>query len=150
MPHFQGTRGFALSTSYFTFEKLSTMPISVVTGGAGFIGSNLLQIMVPKYPGYFFVNIDCLTYAANLSNLESVAGYSNYAFEKTDITDFAALEKCFEQHQINSVIHLAAESHVDRSIVGPSKFIRTNIVGTFYLLELARKYSEKNGPFRFV
>ena len=120
-----------------------------VTGGAGFIGSNLLLMMVPKYPDYLFVDIDCLTYAGNLSNLQSIAGLPNYVFEKVDITDFPALEACFGKHQINAVIHLAAESHVDRSIVGPAKFIRTNIAGTFYLLELARKISEKGTSFRF-
>ncbi|HEX2897648.1 MAG TPA: GDP-mannose 4,6-dehydratase, partial [candidate division Zixibacteria bacterium] len=121
-----------------------------VTGGAGFIGSNLLLMMAPKYSDYLFVNIDCLTYAGNLLNLESISDLSNYKFEKVDITDFPALEKCFAENQFDSVIHLAAESHVDRSIVGPAKFIRTNIAGTFYLLELARKISENNKSFRFL
>jgi len=120
-----------------------------VTGGAGFIGSNLLLMMVPKYPEYMFVNIDCLTYAANLSNLEAIANLPNYRFEKVDISDFPSLEKCFAVHEINSVIHLAAESHVDRSIVGPAKFVRTNIAGTFYLLELVRKISGEETSFRF-
>ncbi len=121
-----------------------------VTGGAGFIGSNLLLLMVPKYPYYFFVNIDCLTYAGNLSNLESISARSNYVFEKVDITDFEPLGKCFEKYQINSVIHLAAESHVDRSIVGPAVFMKTNITGTYHLLELARKISKKDKSFRFL
>ncbi len=121
-----------------------------VTGGAGFIGSNLLLMLAPKYPEYLFINIDCLTYAGNLSNLESISALPNYVFEKVDITEFPALEKCFVENQINSVIHLAAESHVDRSIVGPAKFIRTNIAGTFHLLELARKFSEKEKPFRLL
>src|SRR3990172_13182498 len=120
-----------------------------VTGGAGFIGSNLLIMMAPKYPNYLFVNIDCLTYAGNLSNLESISDRPNYVFEKIDITDFPALEKCFERHQINSVIHLAAESHVDRSIVGPAHFVNTNIIGTFNLLELSRRIAENDRTFRF-
>jgi dTDP-glucose 4,6-dehydratase len=121
-----------------------------VTGGAGFIGSNLLLKLVPKYPDYMFVNIDCLTYAGNLLNLESVANYPNYKFAKVDITEFEALKTCFEENQIDSVIHLAAESHVDRSIVGPSRFIKTNITGTFHLLELARRFNEKDKSFRFL
>ncbi len=121
-----------------------------VTGGAGFIGSNFLLMMAPKYQDYLFVNIDCLTYAGNLLNLESISSLPNHKFEKVDITDFPALEKCFAENQIDSVIHLAAESHVDRSIVGPAKFIRTNIAGTFYLLELARKTSERDKSFRFL
>jgi len=107
-------------------------------------------MMAPKYPDYLFVNIDCLTYAGNLFNLESISDLPNYKFEKVDITDFPALEKCFAENQIDSVIHLAAESHVDRSIIGPAKFIRTNIAGTFYLLELARKTSERDKSFRFL
>lgn len=119
-----------------------------VTGGAGFIGSNLLLRMVPKYQDYLFVNIDCLTYAGNLANLSALESASNYAFEKVNICDFRALQGLFEKYRFNGLIHLAAESHVDRSITGPSDFITTNIIGTFNLLELAREVS-KTEAFRF-
>jgi len=121
-----------------------------VTGGAGFIGSNLLLMLVPKYPDYLFVNIDSLTYAANLSNLESIAKSPDYRFEKIDICNYRELENCFSKYDINGVIHLAAESHVDRSIIGPAEFIRTNIDGTFNLLELSRRLKEKDSTFRFL
>ncbi|MCX6830405.1 MAG: dTDP-glucose 4,6-dehydratase [candidate division Zixibacteria bacterium] len=121
----------------------------IVTGGAGFIGSNLLLYMVPKYPQYLFINVDCLTYAGNLSSLTSVEKAANYRFEKINICDYQALQTCFEKYDIDSVIHLAAESHVDRSIVGPAEFIRTNVMGTFNLLELARKKSAGKRKFRF-
>lgn len=119
-----------------------------VTGGAGFIGSNLLLSLVPKYPEFLFINIDCLTYAGNLANLRTIEKAANYCFEKVNICDFATLRDRFEHYGINSVIHLAAESHVDRSITGPAEFINTNIVGTFNLLELARE-AAKEGAFRF-
>jgi len=120
-----------------------------VTGGAGFIGSNLLLMMVPRYPDYLFVNIDSLTYAANLSNLSEIDSAENYEFEKIDITDYAGLEQCFNKYNFDSVIHLAAESHVDRSLIGPALFIQTNVMGTFNLLELARKAAVSNSNFRF-
>ncbi len=120
-----------------------------VTGGAGFIGSNLLLRLVPKYPRYLFVNVDCLTYAGNLGNLAAIERAENYRFEKVDICDLEALKGCFERHAIDAVIHLAAESHVDRSIVGPGSFINTNIIGTFNLLELARERIEGPRPCRF-
>jgi dTDP-glucose 4,6-dehydratase len=120
-----------------------------VTGGAGFIGSNLLLHLVRKYPDYLFVNVDCLTYAGNLSNLTGIEEAPNYRFEKIDIRDFDGLSQCFEQYHIDGLIHLAAESHVDRSITGPAAFVETNIGGTFNLLELARKKAEDNGHFRF-
>lgn len=120
-----------------------------VTGGAGFIGSNLLLHLVPKYPEVKFVNIDCLTYAANLSNLEPLEGASNYVFERVDIRTSDALAGCFEQHGIDAVIHLAAESHVDRSIIGPQPFVETNVNGTFNLLEQARRRHDETGAFRF-
>jgi dTDP-glucose 4,6-dehydratase len=120
-----------------------------ITGGAGFIGSNLLLYMVPKYPKYAFINIDCLTYAGNLANLKPVEKAQNYQFEKINICDFQKLHDCFDQYEIDAVIHLAAESHVDRSITGPSEFINTNIIGTFNLLELARKKHTEGNGFRF-
>lgn len=119
-----------------------------VTGGAGFIGSNLLLAMVPKYPDYLFVNIDCLTYAGNLTNLVALESAPNYRFERVNICDFEALRELFERYRLNGLIHLAAESHVDRSITGPAEFITTNIIGTFNLLELAREFA-KSEPFRF-
>ena len=120
-----------------------------VTGGAGFIGSNLLLLLVPRYPQYGFVNIDCLTYAGNLSSLKGIEHAPNYRFERVNICDFAALYECFRKHNIDAVIHLAAESHVDRSITGPAEFINTNIVGTFNLLELARRLQSEGREFRF-
>ena len=120
-----------------------------VTGGAGFIGSNLLLHLVPKYPDYYFVNIDNLTYAGNLLNLKAIEEAPNYRFEKLNICDFEALKGCFDRHQIDGLIHLAAESHVDRSIVGPAAFIESNIIGTFNLLELARAIHAEGKPIRF-
>ncbi|PWB70738.1 dTDP-glucose 4,6-dehydratase, partial [candidate division GN15 bacterium] len=120
-----------------------------VTGGAGFIGSNLLLMLVPRYPQYGFVNVDCLTYAGNLANLKAIETAPNYRFERVNICDFAALENCFGTHRIDAVIHLAAESHVDRSITGPAEFVNTNIIGTFNLLELARRSRSEGREFRF-
>ena len=116
-----------------------------VTGGAGFIGSNLLLHLVSKYPDNLWVNVDCLTYAGNLTNLRSIEKAPNYRFERVDITDFDALAAVFAGCDPDGIIHLAAESHVDRSIMGPSAFIQTNILGTFNLLELARKKSQRKG-----
>jgi len=121
----------------------------VITGGAGFIGSNLLLYLVPKYPDYLFINVDCLTYAGNLTNLRPIESAPNYVFEKINICDRQALEDCFQRYDINAVIHLAAESHVDRSIAGPAEFVNTNVIGTFNLLELALERSEVAGHFRF-
>ena len=121
----------------------------MVTGGAGFIGSNLLLYLVPRYPDYLFVNVDILTYAGNLANLKPIEKDANYRFEKIDICDAAALKECFEKYEFDGLIHLAAESHVDRSILGPARFINSNILGTFNLLELAREIHEKGGAFRF-
>jgi len=127
-----------------TFEKRI-----LVTGGCGFIGSNLLLYLVPKYPDYLFVNLDCLTYAGNLASLKEIENAPNYRFEKVDIRDFDSLKKCFKTYDITGIIHLAAESHVDRSITGPAEFISTNINGTFNLLELARMRAADGGEMRF-
>ncbi|MFC4725430.1 dTDP-glucose 4,6-dehydratase [Glycocaulis abyssi] len=122
----------------------------LVTGGAGFIGSAVIRLAVSR--GLSVVNLDALTYAASLENVASVASSPLYAFEHADIRDRAALERIFAAHQPDAVMHLAAESHVDRSIDGPSDFIETNINGTFNLLEAARKYwvgKGKPDDFRF-
>jgi len=121
----------------------------MVTGGAGFIGSNLLLYMVPKYSDCLFVNVDALTYAGNLTNLAAVENADNYRFERIDICDAERLGDCLRRHQIDGVIHLAAESHVDRSIDGPAQFIETNIIGTFNLLQLARQRMDEGVNFRF-
>lgn len=119
----------------------------LITGGAGFIGSHLVRLMVRKYPSYRIVNLDKLTYAGNLENLKDVDQMPNYAFVKADITDVEAIKKVFQDFEITDVIHLAAESHVDRSIEGPMDFVMTNVVGTVNLLQCARdawKESEGN------
>lgn len=110
----------------------------LITGGAGFIGTHLVKRMVKKYPDYQFVNLDLLTYAGNLENLLEVQDAPNYVFVKGDIRDAAGLDALFQQYDFTGVIHLAAESHVDRSIANPLSFIETNIVGTVTLLNAAR------------
>ncbi|MEZ8825280.1 dTDP-glucose 4,6-dehydratase [Vibrio amylolyticus] len=111
----------------------------LVTGGAGFIGSALIRYLL-KETKCEVINVDLLTYAGNLDNLKSVESHRNYTFEKIDIRDRFAIDEVFEKHQPTKVIHLAAESHVDRSIDGPGDFIETNILGTYTLLECSRKY----------
>jgi dTDP-glucose 4,6-dehydratase len=110
----------------------------LVTGGAGFIGSHVIRRLVNKYPQYLIVNMDSLTYAGNLENLRDVESKSNYKFVKVDIRDAEAVAKVFSDFNIEGVIHLAAESHVDRSIANPMEFIKTNIEGTVVLLNAAR------------
>src|SRR5580693_3560846 len=107
----------------------------LITGGAGFIGSNLIQHVIDNPKISRLVNLDCLTYAGRLENLEKVAQHPKYVFEKVDLRDKTATLHVVEKHAITQVMHLAAESHVDRSITGPGDFITTNIVGTFNLLE---------------
>lgn len=112
----------------------------LITGGAGFIGCHVVRLFVEKYPEYKIVNLDALTYAGNLENLKSVQDAKNYIFEKTNILDADALDAIFEKHQITDVIHLAAESHVDRSISDPLAFVMTNVIGTVNLLNSAKKF----------
>lgn len=116
----------------------------LITGGAGFIGSHVVKLFVKKYPNYRIVNIDSLTYAGNLENLVSVENESNYIFEKADICDTQKVREIFEKYMIDSVIHLAAESHVDRSITNPFEFAQTNIMGTLTLLNQAKDIFQKN------
>src|SRR5487761_2015363 len=110
----------------------------LITGGAGFIGSNLIHHVIDDARIAKLVNLDCLTYAGHLANLEKVSRHPKYVFEQVDLRDKAATLRVVEQHAITHVMHLAAESHVDRSITGPGDFITTNIVGTFNLLEACR------------
>jgi len=122
----------------------------LVTGGAGFIGSAVVRLAIAR--GHFIVNVDALTYAACLENVASVSEKSEYSFEHADIRDRNALDTIFEKHQPDAVMHLAAESHVDRSIDGPADFIETNVNGTFNMLEAARSYWQAHGKpqtFRF-
>ena len=111
----------------------------LVTGGAGFIGSHLVRLLVNKYPDYHIINMDVLTYAGNLENLKDIENKENYTFVKCDICDVEKVNQVFKKHQIDSVIHLAAESHVDRSIKDPFSFARTNVMGTLSLLQAAKE-----------
>ena len=116
----------------------------LVTGGAGFIGSHLVRLLVNKYPDYHIVNMDVLTYAGNLENLKDIENKENYTFIKCDICDVEKVKQVFKKHQIDSVIHLAAESHVDRSIKDPFSFAQTNVMGTLNLLQAAKEHWNGN------
>ena len=111
----------------------------MITGGAGFIGSHVVRLFVKKYPEYRIINVDKLTYAGNLENLKDVEASPNYVFERADICDFEKMSALMEGYGVDGVIHLAAESHVDRSIRDPFTFARTNVLGTLSLLEAARR-----------
>jgi dTDP-glucose 4,6-dehydratase len=110
----------------------------LITGGAGFIGSHVVRLFVEKYPDYHIINLDLLTYAGNLENNKDIQDSSNYTFEKGDIVDEAFVDSLFQKYQIDGVIHLAAESHVDRSITDPMAFVKTNVIGTCNLLNAAK------------
>lgn len=114
----------------------------LVTGGAGFIGSNLVRLLVNKYPEYNIINLDKLTYAGNLDNLKDIENAHNYRFVKADIADYEAVCKILKENEIDGIVHLAAESHVDRSILDPFIFARTNVMGTLSLLQAAKEYWE--------
>ncbi|HPJ78023.1 MAG TPA: dTDP-glucose 4,6-dehydratase [Prolixibacteraceae bacterium] len=114
------------------------MKTLLITGGAGFIGSHVVRLFVNKYPGYRVVNLDKLTYAGNLANLKDVENLPHYSFVRGDIVDGDFVQKLFEEHRFEGVIHLAAESHVDRSISNPTEFVFTNVIGTVNLLNAAR------------
>jgi dTDP-glucose 4,6-dehydratase len=116
----------------------------LVTGGAGFIGSHLVRLLVNKYPEYHIINMDVLTYAGNLENLKDVEAKENYTFVKCDICDLNTVKQIFVDYKIDSVIHLAAESHVDRSIEDPFSFAQTNVMGTLSLLQAAKTYWNSN------
>lgn len=121
------------------------------TGGAGFIGSNLLHYFVKKYPEYQWINFDALTYAGNLENLKDIENEPNYVFEYGTICDNHTINCLFETHCITDVMHLAAESHVDRSMVNPTLFVETNVMGTINLLNAAREYwKDDYGNHRFI
>lgn len=115
----------------------------IITGGAGFIGSHVVRLFVNKYPEYHIINLDKLTYAGNLANLKDIENKPNYTFVKADICDFDTIQQLMEKYHVDGIIHLAAESHVDRSIKDPFTFARTNVMGTLSLLQAAKIYWEK-------
>jgi dTDP-glucose 4,6-dehydratase len=115
-----------------------------ITGGAGFIGSHVVRRFLENYDNYKIINIDVLTYAGNLENLKDIDNHPNYSFEKVDITKAEEIDSCFKKYLPDAIIHLAAESHVDRSISDPISFVQTNVIGTVLLLEAAKKYWANN------
>ena len=114
----------------------------IITGGAGFIGSHVVRLFVTKYPEYHIINVDKLTYAGNLANLKDIEDRPNYTFVKADICDFDKMLELMQKYEVTGIIHLAAESHVDRSIKDPFTFARTNVMGTLSLLQAAKVYWE--------
>lgn len=123
----------------------------LITGGAGFIGSHVIRRFVNRYPDYQIINLDALTYAGNLENLKDLESADNYTFRKCDITDIGAVESLFKEFNMHSILHLAAESHVDRSITNPIDFVMTNVVGTVILLNAFKQFGEvSEGRFYHV
>ena len=122
------------------FKKPQMIKNILITGGAGFIGSHLVKFFIKKYPNYNIINLDNLTYAGDLNNLNEISNFPNYNFEKADICDFKNLENILKKYQIDAVINLAAESHVDRSIENPFAFAKTNVMGTLSLLQACKNY----------
>ena len=122
----------------------------IITGGAGFIGSHVVRLFVNKYPQYRIINLDKLTYAGNLANLQDIEDKPNYRFVRMDICDFEGVLKLMQDEHVDGIIHLAAESHVDRSIKDPFTFAQTNVMGTLSLLQAAKAYWEPNGYRSFV
>lgn len=114
----------------------------IVTGGAGFIGSHVVRLFVNKYPEYHIINLDKLTYAGNLANLKDIEDKENYTFVKADICDYETVKALMAKYNVDGIIHLAAESHVDRSIKDPFTFAHTNVIGTLTLLQAAKEYWE--------
>ena len=114
----------------------------IITGGAGFIGSHVVRLFVNKYPNYKIINLDKLTYAGNLANLKDIEDKPNYRFVKADICDFDTIYRLMQDEHVDGIIHLAAESHVDRSIKDPFTFAKTNVMGTLSLLQAAKLYWE--------
>jgi len=121
----------------------------IITGGAGFIGSHVVRLFVNKYPNYRIVNLDSLTYAGNLNNLLDVESASNYCFEKVDIVEANQVDALFSKYNPDGIIHLAAESHVDRSISDPLSFVKTNVLGTVNLLNAAKEQAKQKSDFLF-
>ena len=135
--------------TFVNHENTLTMNI-IITGGAGFIGSHVVRLFVNKYPDYKIINLDKLTYAGNLANLKDIEDKPNYKFVKMDICDFEGVLALMRREQVNGIIHLAAESHVDRSIKDPFTFAQTNVMGTLSLLQAAKTYwAEVKTPCRF-
>src|SRR5574344_2560407 len=121
------------------------MKTIMITGGAGFIGSSVVRLFVKKYPKVHIINFDKLTYAGNLENLKDIENKKNYTFVKGDICDFKFVQETLKKYKVDGIIHLAAESHVDRSIKDPFIFAKTNVLGTLTLLQAAREFWEPKG-----